>query len=317
MQIKNQELKHQGDRQKNSKSHKIAWFLGAIPLALFALIAWGLTEPYILDQEEETAVVPNLPAAWSGKKVAQLSDFQVGMWWDNVATVSKSVNKLIAEKPEAVFITGDFIYHANPNSQDEINEVVNLLRPLSDTNIPTYAVLGNHDYGMKSKDIEPDREQAALLTQELESIGIEVLSNEVVQIPLQGQPSDLHVVGIGSHWAKSDRVDTALAQLSADSPRITIMHHPDSFIDFPANTASFAMAGHTHGGQIRLPFLPHWSWLSFAKDDQVRSDAWVAQEYGQPGNNLYVNRGVGFSDIPLRINCTPELTFFTLQPSQS
>ena len=313
MQVKDNKSKIESDR--HNIKNKILWTISAIPLVLVALIAWGLVEPYTLDEEEEEAVIPNLPVAWEGKKVAQLSDFQVGMWWDNVSTVAKSVNQLIEEESDAVFITGDFIYHANPNPKVEIDEVVQLLRPLADANIPTYAVLGNHDYGIKNKGLEPDSELAAQLERGLESIGIEVLSNEAVQIPLQNKPSDLYVVGIDSHWAKSDRVDTALAQLPATSPRITIMHNPDSFTDFPANTAPFAMAGHTHGGQIRLPYLPQWSWLSFAKDDRVLADEWIAEDYGQAGNKMYVNRGIGFSDIPIRINCAPEITFFTLKSS--
>jgi len=199
----------------------------------------------------------------------------------------------------------------------EINEVVDLLRPLTEANIPTYAVLGNHDYGIKNKGVEPDPKLAAQLTQSLEDIGIDVLSNEAVTIPLQNKESDLYVVGVDSHWAKSDRIDSALAQVPDNSPRIALMHNPDSFLAFPANTAPFAMAGHTHGGQIRLPYLPQWSWLSFAKDDRVIADEWVNKDYGNAGNKMYVNRGIGFSDIPIRINCAPEITFFTLKSKES
>jgi len=308
-QIENNKLVH--------KNHKLLWGIAAIPLFLIALVTWGLIEPYILDEEEEEAIVPNLPVAWEGKKVVQVSDFQVGMWWDNVSTIAKSVDKIIEEKSSAVFITGDFIYHANPDPEVEIDEVVELLRPLTEANIPVYAVLGNHDYGIKNKGAKPDFQLAEQLTQSLESIGINVLSNEVATIPLENKVSDLYVVGIDSHWAKSDRVDQALAQLPDNSPRIALIHNPDSFVDFPANTAPFAMAGHTHGGQIRLPYLPQWSWLSFAKEDRVFADEWVDESYGNPGNKMYVNRGIGFSDVPIRINCAPEITFFTLKSQKS
>ena len=301
------------DHNSNDGKKKLLWAIAALPLLLLALITWGLLEPYILDDEEEEAIIPNLPIAWEGKKVAQLSDFQVGMWWDNVDTVSKSINKLIEEKPAAVLITGDFIYHANPDPQPEIDEVVNLMRPLGKAGVPTYAVLGNHDYGIKNKGVEPDSKLAAQLTQALEDIGIEVLNNEAVAIPLADRKTDLYVVGIDSHWANSDRISSALAQIPDNSPRVVMMHNPDSFLEFPANTAPFAVAGHTHGGQIRLPYLPQWSWLSFAKDDKVLADEWVEKDYGSAGNKMYINRGIGFSDLPLRINCAPEITFFTLK----
>ncbi|MEC4806312.1 MAG: hypothetical protein SAJ12_20840 [Jaaginema sp. PMC 1079.18] len=103
-----------------------------------------------------------------------------------------------------------------------------------------------------------------------------------------------------------------MAQVPQDRPRIALMHNPDSFEAFPPNTAPFAVAGHTHGGQIRLPYSPQWSWLALAKEDEVFADEW-AKGYGAAGNNLYVNRGIGFSDIPIRINCAPEITFFTLR----
>lgn len=313
MEVRNRNYKTNNAKSKSNNNQKWLWGIAAIPLLLLALIAWGLVEPYFLDEEEEDAIIPNLPTAWEGKKVAQLSDFQVGMWWDNVNTIGKSVDKIIEKKPSAVFITGDFIYHANPDPQPEINEVVNLMRPLTDANIPTYAVLGNHDYGMKNKDVEPDLELAAQLEQALEDIGVEVLNNEAVPIPLENKESDLYVVGIDSHWAKDDQVDSALAQLPEDSPKIVMIHNPDSFLDFPANTAPFAMGGHTHGGQIRLPYLPQWSWLSFAKDDKVVADGWIKKDYGNAGNRMYINRGIGFSDIPIRLNCAPEITFFTLK----
>ncbi len=292
---------------------KLFWRIAAVPLVLVFLIVWGLVEPYILDDEEETVIIPNLPLAWEGQKIGQVSDFQVGMWWDNLATIAKSVDKLIEEQPAAVLISGDFIYHATPNPEPEINQVVQLIRPLTEANIPTYAVLGNHDYGMKSKKMPPKTELAAQLEQALENIGIQVLTNEAIRLPLQNKESDLYLVGIGSHWANNDKVDLALAQLPDNSPRVVIMHNPDSFAAFPANTAPFAVAGHTHGGQIRFPYLPQWSWLALVKEDRVFADEWVAEDYGEAGNRLYVNRGIGFSDVPIRINCAPEVTFFTLK----
>lgn len=310
------EMRNRDSQINNTKltrnKKKLLWGIAAIPIVLIFLIIWGLVEPYILDDEEETAVIPNLPPVWEGQKIGQVSDFQVGMWWDNVATVAKSVDKLIEEQPAAVLISGDFIYHATPNPEEEINEVIKLISPLTEAKIPTYAVLGNHDYGMKSQKMPPKKELAAQLEQALEAINIQVVNNEAVKLSLNNQESDLYLVGVGSHWANNDKVNTALAQLPDNRPRVVMMHNPDSFTAFPANTAPFAVAGHTHGGQIRLPYLPKWSWLALVKEDRVFADEWI-ENYGEAGNKLYVSRGIGFSDVPIRINCAPEVTFFTLR----
>ena len=119
-------------------------------------------------------------------------------------------------------------------------------------------------------------------------------------------------MGIGSRYAGQARATAALAQVPAAAPRIIFLHNPDTFSEFPANTAPLVLAGHTHGGQIRLPFTANWSWMSLASDETVHADGWI-DGYGQPGNRLYVNRGIGFSSFPVRINCRPELTLFTLQ----
>lgn len=91
-----------------------------------------------------------------------------------------------------------------------------------------------------------------------------------------------------------------------------MMHNPASFTAIPTVGAPLAIAGHTHGGQIRLPFpTPEWSTLSLISEGQVHTDGWI-EKYGNPGNRLYVNRGIGFSIVPFRINYRPEITYFTL-----
>ncbi len=91
------------------------------------------------------------------------------------------------------------------------------------------------------------------------------------------------------------------------------MHNPVAYRDLPPGAGPLTMAGHTHGGQIRLKGLPSESWLDIARPREVVADGWAAESVGAPGNRLYVNRGIGFSVVPVRIFCMPELTLFTLQ----
>ncbi|MBW4619615.1 MAG: metallophosphoesterase [Cyanosarcina radialis HA8281-LM2] len=294
---------------------KIRYILLGLLGFIGAIFIWGLIEPYLLDREPEVATIPNLPAAWEGQKIAAIGDWQVGMWLANTPTVGRAVERIVKARPAIALILGDFIYRAGDDPSQEIDKAIELIRPLAASAIPTYAVLGNHDYGMTSKNGSRDAAQAAKLVESLESVGVRVLQNEAVPVIL---PSDrsvpLYVVGVGSRWANQSQPQVALAGVPEVAPRFVVMHHPESFAEFPANTAPVAVAGHTHGGQIRLPFTPQWSWLTFVKEDEVHADGWIAQ-YGQPGNHLYVNRGIGFSILPIRINCPPEITFFTLRSS--
>ncbi|MDY6785567.1 MAG: metallophosphoesterase [Cyanobacteriota bacterium] len=294
---------------------RLLLFLPIIPILL---VFWGLLEPYFIDETETVANIPNLPESWEGKKIAQVSDFQIGMWLDNTNTIRRSISKLVEERPAAVLISGDFIYHSLPDASPEINKVLELIRPLTEANIPTYAVLGNHDYSHKP----PKAELGQRVEAALEDIGVVVLQNEAVKLELSETNAEnpeqkaLYLVGIGSRIAERDRVREALEQVPSESPRIAMMHNPQSFEKFPARTAPFAVAGHTHGGQIRLPFSPQWSWLALTHKDEVYVDGWI-DDYGEAGNQLYVNRGMGFSDIPIRLNCPPEVTFFVLKSQQS
>ncbi|PPT05043.1 RNA-directed DNA polymerase [Geitlerinema sp. FC II] len=283
------------------------------------MIVWSFIEPRILVTDTEIAKIPNLPTAWQNQQVGQISDFQIGLWGDNRGTARRSVARLVEARPAVVLITGDFIYHPGSNLQEDIETAVAIVRPLVEAEIPTYAVLGNHDYRMKSQSASPDVESADRLKTALNSIGVEVLENEVVRLKLHDRNDSLkseylNLVGIGSLWANRDKVRQALRDLPTSEPRIVMMHNPDSFEKFPAESAPFAVAGHTHGGQVRVPGTPHLSWLKLARQDKVHADGW-AKDYGRSGNHLYVNSGIGMSIVPIRLFCPPKLTLFTLKKS--
>lgn len=303
-------------------------------LTLLILLIWGAAiEPRLVDYSEEIAVVPNLPAAWENKKIALIADLQIGMWLGNEDTVEKIVNRIVRERPAAVLVAGDFVY--KPTDEDEredidredvsnftseVNRAIALLRPLTNAGIPVFAVLGNHDYGMDYPDSVKNPRLANALRQRLEAAGARVLDNAAATLALPAEnnlqaniEANLYVVGIGSRYARNDIWENALAQVPAGAPRIVFMHNPDSFIALPAGSAPLALAGHTHGGQVRIPSTENWSWMSLADSNQkVLTDGWI-DGFGQPGNRLYVNRGIGFSSFPVRINCRPELTVFTLR----
>ena len=297
------------------------------------VLLWGNgIEPRWIEETRHQVRIAELPAAWQGATVAFLADLQVGMFLDNEGTIRQMVERVAHERPALVLIGGDFVYHPTEDdtrvkAREEfeaedtarvralIEDVVEMVRPLAEASIPSYAVFGNHDYAMQTKEALKLAWVAAELAQALEAAGIQVLHNEAAVLKRPGaaggRDQPLYLAGIGAHYPDEDRVQKALAAIPEGAPRLVLMHNPQSFAHIPAGAAPLAVAGHTHGGQVRIPYLPTWSWISIVREGEIHADGWI-QGFGAPGNRLYVNRGIGFSLVPLRINCRPELTFFTL-----
>ncbi|QMT17258.1 metallophosphoesterase [Planococcus maritimus] len=281
---------------------------------LLAVVAYGFFEPYLLDVTEEQAVVPNLPQEWEGSEIAVLGDFQIGLWGDNADTIEEAVEEIVERDPVAVLMLGDFIYHPQNETQEKVSENIEVLKPLKDANIPMYTVMGNHDFGLKEKNSKPLNEAAERMRQALKELGVKVLHNESIMLTTDDSADDtsgLYLAGVGSNWMDEDDAAKALEGIPAEAARVVMMHNPNSFKKFPADSAPFAVAGHTHGGQIRLPGMPDWSWMDLTAEEEKHTDGWI-EDYGAAGNQLYVNRGIGMSTVPIRIHAKPELTMFTL-----
>lgn len=295
---------------------------------------WSVViEPRLIDEVRYQVGIPHLPQEWEKARIAFISDLQLGMWLGNEDTAKRIINRIINDRPAIVLIGGDFIYH--PTEDDPVTEaleeyeeeeaaevrstvdrVSKMLSPVVHAGIQVYAVLGNHDYAMETRDSLKLPWVAEILSANLKKIGVQVLHNENVALKRSGvteiEPSPpLYLVGIGPHYPNEVNVQKAFSGLSETAPRIVLMHNPQPFETIPAGRAPLTLAGHTHGGQIRIPFLASWTWLSIVSDHEVFADGWI-REFGRAGNRLYVNRGIGFSILPVRFNCRPELTYFTL-----
>lgn len=248
------------------------------------------------------------------------------MWLGNESAIADAVDKIIEISPEVVMIGGDFIYHPtddDPNdavddwSPDDqkrakslVDKAVQLLEPLTKNNIKVFAVLGNHDYAMGKHSYRMIPESATILKDKLKKINVEVLQNQFIKVSVD--KSDLNFVGIAPFYPDLDNAKKALDE-AGSSPRILFMHNANSLQDISGDEIQFAVAGHTHGGQIRIPGFPNWSWTSLVPQspDEVKGDGWIPN-YKSSNSKLYVNRGIGFSNVPIRINCRPEVSVFKL-----
>jgi uncharacterized protein len=289
----------------------LALALLAVPASVFL---WALLiEPrLILDETHFEVALPGLPKGWRDKKVALIADLQVGMIGNNLGMIRRAVRRIIELEPEVVLIAGDFIHQPPEDLPGSLRKLVELLRPLLDANIPIYGVLGNHDYGIGVSQEDGER-YAKQVREGLERLGIRILDNDSEALALPGNPESLYLVGIGEHDFGHDDVETALSGLPEGAPRIVMMHNPETFKRLPPDSAPLAVAGHTHGGQVRLPFFDDRVFVTPRKSD-LHVAGWVdGSGLGQRGNRLYINRGIGLSLVPMRLACPPELTLFTLR----
>ena len=284
----------------------LAWSGAAVAALLVLVVVYGVfVEPrLILDQRRYEVALPGVEEGWDGAEVAVLSDLQVGMWLANTGMIRRVVDRVVDADPAVVLLAGDFVYSEDPPVAVTVDAVMQLLAPLAESGIPTYAVLGNHDYRAEAADE---------LTSALERAGIGVLRNEAVEIPSPGgDGAGLHVVGLGAYRPGLTRPAEALDGVPADAPRIVFMHNPASFPMLPRGSAPLSVAGHTHCGQIRIPGAPLWSYLQLRAEERVTADGFAAEGYGAAGNDLFVTCGIGFSLIPMRVNAAPQVVFFEL-----
>ena len=281
---------------------RIGIALGA--LVTLVLVYGVLVEPrLILDREHHEVAMPRLDEELAGTEIAVLSDVQLGMWFSNDGMVSRAMETAVAGQPDVVLLAGDFLYSTEPSIGTQIDTLLELLQPVLDSGIPTYAVLGNHDHAVGGADE---------LTTALEDAGIPVLVNEAA--PVESLAGDLHVVGVGAETAGLADVEQALSDVPDDAPRVVFMHNPTVFDEFPAGSAPLTLAGHTHCGQVALPGSPRWSYLALTAEERIVADGWAPEGHGAPGNRMFVTCGIGFSLAPIRINAPPQVAFFTLQP---
>lgn len=281
--------------------------IACVVLVLMVAVYGVLIEPrLILDERRYQVGVPALGSEWDGTEVAVLSDLQVGMWWANTGMAERAVARVVAADPDAVLLAGDFVYSTDPGIAVQVDAVLELLDPLRVAGIPTFAVLGNHDYAVGA---------AEELTAGLEEQGVTVLLNEAVPLPGPdgGDPAGrLHVVGLGPVVPALADAEAALGGVPDGAPRVVMMHNPTAFPSLPAGSAPLAVAGHTHCGQIALPGTPTWSYLALTAEEAVVADGFAPQGHGAAGNRLFVTCGIGFSVVPVRINAPPQVVFFEL-----
>lgn len=234
---------------------------------------------------EQTWAFDNLPDAFEGYRILQLTDFH----FDFIPELPEIVNTLVSQHAfDCCVLTGDFRGETTGPYEESLTDLKRTRKFLGDQ---VFAVLGNHD------NIE--------LMFRLPELGIRLLMNEAVPLERQGQT--IQLAGIDDpHFYKTPE----LGFLTSPSEAFTILlsHSPESWRASEASGVDLQFSGHTHGGQICLPGgIPVVAHLEDCSRSMIKG-RW--QSGALQG---YTSRGVGSSSLDLRFNCPPEITLHTLR----
>jgi predicted MPP superfamily phosphohydrolase len=255
--------------------------------AVIGADAFGL-EPNRVVLSRHDVPVPGLPRALDGLRIAQISDVHLP---GNRLAARAAVEHIRSIKPEIVIHNGDITEHAE--AMDQVKEfALNVRGSLS-----TVAVLGNWEYRAGVVGSEA--------TIAYRASGVDLLVNRSKVLEMGS--TTLALVGLDDVLMGVPDLPTARRHIPAGALEIWLVHEPVFAERVPASTVTrplMLLAGHTHGGQIRLPFM--------APLKPVGAGRFVEGWYHDTFAPLYVSRGVGTTGIPARFRCPAELPIFTL-----
>ncbi len=279
----------------------------AVPLSS---LSWGIVSgAYDYQVRRRNLYLPNLPKAFDGLTLGQISDIHSGSFYNKKA-VNGGVDMLLAEKPDMIFFTGDLVNDMAPEMRNYQDIFSRVKAPLG-----VYSTLGNHDYGdyhfgKGSSPAKVKNLQDVIKTHEL--MGWDLLMNEHRRIKVDGE--EIGVLGI-ENWGmgrfpKYGRMGLAVKDTDDLPVKLLLSHDPSHWrnqvlTEYPQIDAMFS--GHTHGMQFGVR----------TKDMQWSPVQYIYKEwaglYQENNQQLYVNVGYGFLGYPGRVGILPEITIFTLK----
>ncbi len=236
------------------------------------------------------------PEALHGFTIAVLSDFHYDPFF-SIHPLRAAIAMVNALNPDLIALTGDFV--SAPlignavRAASAAEPCAQLLKQLR-AGLGLWAVMGNHDHGTDQRHV----------TRALQAVGIQVLANRSAAIERDG--ARFWLGGLNDVLSYTADVRKTLRPVPADEPVVMLVHEPD-FADVVSRFAvDLQISGHSHGGQVRLPFLPPLYLPSLA-----RKYVWGLYQVGDLA--LYTNAGLGTVNLPVRWNCPPEITLLTLR----
>jgi len=268
----------------------------AIAAVLFLAIGiWAVViEPSLLITRTLVVRTAKWPVGHGDLKIAFVADTHTGSFRNGLANLRRIVDRVNALKPDLILLGGDYVISGVPLSHHVPVEAI--ARELARLKAPAgvLGVLGNHDWWEGGDKIRRVFGRA----------GLRLLENEAVPIRFRGKR--FWIVGLADDTTRRPEVLKSFAPVPAAEPAIVLMHDPATFADLSTRPV-IALAGHTHGGQLYLPWLGA---LANASRAPLRHSYGLIREKGK---TMYVTSGIGTSILPIRLNIPPEVVLITLR----
>lgn len=263
----------------------------ALVTLLAALALWGFViEPRRLIVARAEHDLPGAPRV----RVVAFSDVHAGSLHVGEARVEQVVDEILALEPDLVLFLGDLVATKSPGAGEPnpaawVPALTRLEAPLG-----VFGVPGNHEHWF----------DAPRVNAELERAGMTVLDNRAAPLPTD---PPLWLVGVDDEFTDHDRLDRALRDVPPDVPLLVATHSPDVFPRLP-DRPLLTLAGHTHGGQVALPFIGAVFVPSRYGTRYARG------EFESGARRMHVTSGIGTSVLPVRFLVPPEILVVELGP---
>jgi predicted MPP superfamily phosphohydrolase len=261
----------------------------------------GEVERHWIEITDRDVLLPGLSPAFDGYRIAQLSDIHLDEFTEPFLLLD-AIHHINSMNPDAVFITGDFVTYGILPAKFAIGSAWQCASLLNQIECPhRYAVVGNHDVLLSG----------AAIIEALSANGITVLDN--AHLPIERAGARFWLAGVDDPVEGAPNPELAIPESIRNVPHepiVLLCHAPDYVDDLlptPAGRAlSLVLSGHTHGGQVRIPLIGATNLPPLGRK--------YIEGWFRFGNlQLYVNRGLGTVALPVRFNCPPEITLFTLR----
>lgn len=269
-----------------NKKMKIILGMGMI-FATILVLCWYsfIFEPNNIQVERISIEVENLPEDFHGTRIVHLTDLHSLGFNEIEKRVIKIVDGI---NPDFVFITGDFV----DTKTKDFDACARFWQELSrqyDGRI--FGVLGNHDLNSLEKLLEQNN--------------IVILNNENIKISKGND--HIYLIGVNDPDTHRDDLHKAMLGAKGDAPKILLAHSPDIIDDISNQDIDLILVGHTHGGQVKIPFIKPF-WVPTQNHGKYASGLFEIN-----GAYMYVNKGIGMTALPIRFNCAPEIAIIELK----